>query len=63
MLKFAADLTVDRPVEQVFAWLTNAENQGKFDTSSLKVNLLSPGVPFGPRQLVTHTTADDTRHS
>jgi hypothetical protein len=43
MLKFAADLTVNRPLEQVFAWLTNAENQGKFDKSSLKMELLTPG--------------------
>jgi hypothetical protein len=43
MLKFAADLRVDRPVEQVFAWLTTAENQGKFDKSSLKMEALTPG--------------------
>jgi ligand-binding SRPBCC domain-containing protein len=43
MLKFAADLKVNRPVEQVFAWLTNAENQGKFDKSSLKMEVLTPG--------------------
>lgn len=42
MLKFAADLLVNRPVEQVFAWLTNAENQGKFDKSSLKMEALTP---------------------
>jgi len=43
MLKFAADLLVNRPVEQVFAWLTNAENQSKFDKSSLKMEALTPG--------------------
>ena len=43
MLKFAADVTVNRPVEQVFIWLTNAENQGKFDKSSLKMEALTPG--------------------
>jgi hypothetical protein len=43
MLKFAADLLVNRPVEQVFAWLTDAENQGKFDKSSLKMEALTPG--------------------
>ena len=43
MLKFAADLKVNRPVEQVFAWLTNGENQGKFDKSSLKMEALTPG--------------------
>jgi hypothetical protein len=49
MLKFAADLTVNRPIEQVFAWLTNSENQGKFDKSSLKVELLlSKGLSGGP---------------
>src|SRR5262245_30867391 len=43
MLKFSADLKVNRPVEKVFAWLTNAENQGKFDKSSLKMETLTPG--------------------
>ena len=43
MLKFAADLKINRPVEQVFAWLTNAENQAKFDKSSLKMDALTPG--------------------
>jgi carbon monoxide dehydrogenase subunit G len=43
MLKFSADLKVDRPVEKVFAWLTNADNQAKFDKSSLKMELLTPG--------------------
>ena len=43
MWKFSADLRVNRPVEKVFAWLTNADNQGKFDKSSLKMELLSPG--------------------
>lgn len=37
MLKFSADVTVNHPVEKVFAWLTNADNQGKFDRSSLKM--------------------------
>ena len=43
MLKFSADVKVDRPVEKVFAWLTNPENQGKFDKSSLKMEVLTPG--------------------
>ena len=43
MLKFSADLKVNRPVEKVFAWLTNAENQGKFDKSSLEMESLTPG--------------------
>ena len=43
MLKFSADLKINRPVEKVFAWLTNAENQGKFDKSSLKMEILTPG--------------------
>ena len=43
MLKFSADLRVNRPVEKIFAWLTNADNQGKFDKSSLKMELLTPG--------------------
>jgi uncharacterized protein YndB with AHSA1/START domain len=43
MLKFSADVKVDRPVDKVFAWLTNAGNQGKFDKSSLKMEALTPG--------------------
>src|SRR5262245_23601942 len=43
MLKFRADVKVNRPVEKVFAWLTNADNQGRFDKSSLKMELLTPG--------------------
>jgi len=43
MLKFSADLKVNRPVDQVFAWLTNADNQSKFEKSSLKMEALTPG--------------------
>ena len=43
MLKFSADLKVNRPVDKVFAWLTNPDNQGKFDKSSLKMEALTPG--------------------
>jgi carbon monoxide dehydrogenase subunit G len=43
MLKFSADLKVNRPVDQVFAWLTNPDNQSKFDKSSLKMEALTPG--------------------
>ena len=42
MLKFSADLRVNRPVDKVFAWLTNADNQGKFDKTSLAMELLTP---------------------
>ena len=43
MLKFSADIRVNRPVDKVFAWLTNADNQGKFDKTSLAMELLTPG--------------------
>ena len=43
MLKFSADLLVKRPVDKVFAWLTEAKNQGKFDKSSLEMEVLTPG--------------------
>jgi hypothetical protein len=43
MLKFSADLRVNRPVDKVFAWLTDAGNQGKFDKSSMAMELLTPG--------------------
>jgi len=42
MVKFSADLYVNRPVEKVFAWLTNAQNQAKFDKTSLAMDLLTP---------------------
>lgn len=43
MLKFSADVKVNRSVETVFAWLTNPANQGKFDKSSLRMEVLTPG--------------------
>lgn len=43
MLKFSANLKVNRPVDKVFAWLTNSENQGKFDKSSIEMENLTPG--------------------
>ena len=43
MLKFSADLKVNRPVDKVFAWLTDTNNQAKFDKSSLAMELLTPG--------------------
>jgi hypothetical protein len=43
MLKFSADRCVNRPVDKVFTWLTNADNQGKFDKTSLAMELLTPG--------------------
>jgi hypothetical protein len=43
MLEFSADIRVDRPVEKVFAWLTEATNQGKFDKGSLQMEVLTPG--------------------
>jgi len=42
MLKFSADFFVNRPVDKVFARLTNPRNQGKFDKSSLEMELLTP---------------------
>jgi len=43
MVKLSADVKVNRPIEKVFAWLTNPANQGKFDKSSLKMDALTPG--------------------
>jgi len=43
MLEFAADLTINRPLTAVFAWLTNADNQRKFDQGSLEMQVLTPG--------------------
>jgi hypothetical protein len=41
-LKFSADLKVNRPIEKVFALLMNPDNQGKFDKSSIKMEVLTP---------------------
>jgi hypothetical protein len=43
MLEFSAALTIRRPIGDVFAWLTDAENQGMFDKGSVKMTLLTPG--------------------
>lgn len=43
MVKFSADVKINRRVKKVFAWLTEAANQGKFDKSSLKMDVLTPG--------------------
>jgi hypothetical protein len=43
MLEFAADLTINRPLAEVFAWLTNVDNQRKFDKGSLEMHMLTPG--------------------
>ena len=43
MLQFSADVKIKRPVNKVFAWLTNADNQRKFDKSSLAMDFLTPG--------------------
>jgi carbon monoxide dehydrogenase subunit G len=43
MLKFSADFRVNRPVDKVFVWLTDTNNQSKFDKSSLAMELLTPG--------------------
>ena len=44
MLEFAADLKINRPVAEVFTWLTNADNQRKFDQGSLEMQVLTPGA-------------------
>jgi len=43
MLRFSADLKINRSVEKVFAWLTDPLNQGKFDKSSLRMEALTSG--------------------
>jgi hypothetical protein len=43
MLEFAADLKINRPLAAVFVWLTNADNQRKFDQGSLEMQVLTPG--------------------
>jgi hypothetical protein len=43
MLKFSADLRVNRPVDKVFAWLTNADNQGNLTNHPLPWNFSRRG--------------------
>jgi hypothetical protein len=43
MVKFTADLKINRPVKKVLVWPTEVANQGKFDKSSLKMDVLTPG--------------------
>ena len=43
MVKFTADVKINRPVKKAFGWLTESANQGKFDKSSLKMDMLTPG--------------------
>jgi hypothetical protein len=43
MIRHAIDLEVSRPVDIVFAWITDADNYPRWDTSSLKMEPLQPG--------------------
>jgi hypothetical protein len=45
-LNLSAILFINRPVNKVFAWRTRPGNHGKFDKTSLEMELLSPA----PRQ-------------
>jgi hypothetical protein len=43
MIRHSVDLEVSRPVDVVFAWLTDADNYPRWDSSSLKMEPLEPG--------------------
>jgi uncharacterized protein YndB with AHSA1/START domain len=44
MLKFSADVKINRPVEKVFAWLTDPDNPSKLNHSSILVQQLTHGA-------------------
>jgi hypothetical protein len=43
MITASADVTVDRPVEDVFLFLTDAANHGRWDSTSIEMEPLQPG--------------------
>jgi carbon monoxide dehydrogenase subunit G len=43
MITKSIDITIDRPVEEVFAFLTDAANHPKWDRSSVAMELEQPG--------------------
>jgi uncharacterized membrane protein len=43
MIEHTVDIRIDRPVEQVFAFLTDARNHSKWDTLSVAMEQQEPG--------------------
>ena len=44
MITFETNVQFDRPVEQVFAWLTTSDNHPKWDFTSVEMNQKEPGA-------------------
>jgi uncharacterized protein YndB with AHSA1/START domain len=43
--RFGATVVIDRPIEQVFAFLANGENDTKFSTRVLEISQTTDGAP------------------
>jgi len=43
MIEHSVDVTIDRPVEEVFAWLTDEKNHAKWDPGSIEMTPEKPG--------------------
>jgi hypothetical protein len=43
MITATADITIHRPIEDVFAFLTDASNHGRWDSTSIEMVPLEPG--------------------
>ena len=47
MITASADITIDRPVQEVFAFVTDERNHPKWDSTSVEMEALEPG-PWRP---------------
>jgi carbon monoxide dehydrogenase subunit G len=43
--RFGASVKIDRPIEEVFDFLANGENDGKFSPRVLEIEKTNPGAP------------------
>jgi uncharacterized membrane protein len=43
MIEHSVDITIQRPVHEVFAWLTDTANHGKWDSTSVEMTPETPG--------------------
>ena len=69
MITYSVNVPIDRPVEQVFAYLTDAANHPKWDSSSVVMEPQEPGAwhtcstfrevrRIGPRTLETRSQVE-----
>ena len=52
--RFEATVVVDRPIDEVFAFLADGENDPKFSPRVLEINKTSEGPPRGRNHLRQH---------